>query len=361
MGKVTIDDDYTYKGYRLVIIENDYLKIVVLPEKGADIYQFLDKKNNIDFLWKTPMGLREKVKDIPAGYGNESNFTDSYEGGWQMVFPNGGSSCCYKGVNLEMCGDAQTCSWKYRIIKNGPDCVKVAFETETHRLPFKLQRIMEVRKDESVMKMKEIIQNNSNEPMEYMWGQHIAFEGDLIRDGNWQIRVPCYKVYTNTGALAEQTKPPAGNRKCRLPSNGEFTWPKVTGADGSLVDLSLIPREEDQSCDIAYLHELSKGWYALVNETEELAFHFSWPEEVFPYVWYYQNFKGSFGYPWYGRGNGIALEPITSYPALGLQEAILRENHRVIEAREEIKADFSARVIHGRDQINKYTNGRNQI
>ena len=354
MGPVSVDDDYTYKGFRLVIIENDHLRIVVLPEKGADIYQFIDKRHNVDLLWKTPMGLRERVRDLPPGYGAESNFTDAYEGGWQMVFPNGGSSCSYKGLRLEMCGDAQACSWRYRILEKGPDIAVVAFETEMHRLPYRLRRIIRIDRGAASMQLTEIISNDGQEPLDYMWGQHIAFEGSLLRSGDWQLVVPCSRVGTNTGPMTAKSALPAGARVNRLPTDGEFGWPMVKGADGSDIDLSLFPDDSVKSCDIAYLHELEDGWYALLNKRLRYAFHLSWQRELFPCIWFYQNFNGSFGYPWYGRGNGVALEPISGFPALGLEESMLRGNHMTIQAGEEIRADFHASIVSGHD-IDNYT------
>ena len=345
MGSVYVDDDYTYKGYRLVIVENDYIKIVILPEKGADIYQFIDKKHNADYLWKTPMGLRSQVKPVPAGYGAESQFANTYEGGWQMVFPNGGAACFYKGVNLEMCGDAAVEPWKYRIADPGPDMARVVFETTTHRLPYRLQRVIRVAADKPCMQLDETILNLGREKLDYVWGQHVSFDGALIRKGNWRLDIPCKKLYTNTGSQGAPKQTTPGARKNRLPQNGEFTWPHATGNDGQIIDLSVFPDAEVCACDIAYLHELSQGTFSLINEEKNQGFQLTWNHEQFPYIWYFQNFNGSFGYPWYGRGNGIVLEPITSFPALGLTESINRNNHCVIQAGEKITASFSAQLL----------------
>ena len=41
-----------------------------------------------------------------------------------------------------------------------------------------------------------------------------------------------------------------------------------------------------------------------------------------PYLWYWQEFGASEGYPWYGRHYNIGLEPFSSYPTDGLAEAV---------------------------------------
>ena len=352
MGYARADDDYTYKGYRLVIMENRFIKAVILPQKGADIYQFIDKMHDIDFLWKTPMGLRSQVKPAPAGYGAESHFANTYAGGWQMVFPNGGSSCLYQGINLEMCGDAAQASWSHRILEPGPDAARVEFETELHRLPFKLKRVVSLANDRPGLRLEESITNLGEEPLDYVWGQHVGFEGSLIRDGNWRLRVPCRTVHTNTSPrLKQEGPPPTGQRVNRLPPDGEFTWPLVKDAGGAELDLSRLPDPGIRACDIAYLHDLERGGFALLNQKQEYGFQMTWNRDEFPCVWYYQNFNGSSGYPWYGRGNGIALEPITSYPAFGLAEAMARNNQRVIRAGQTVSAGFSVSVLYGADEL----------
>jgi hypothetical protein len=52
-----ITDDLKYKGYRTLMIENDLIKIGVLLDKGTDLFQFLHKPTDTDFLWRSPQGL----------------------------------------------------------------------------------------------------------------------------------------------------------------------------------------------------------------------------------------------------------------------------------------------------------------
>ncbi len=51
--QTTLDRDVT-----AVVLENDVISATVLPSKGADIYEFISKPDDVDVLWKSPWGLR---------------------------------------------------------------------------------------------------------------------------------------------------------------------------------------------------------------------------------------------------------------------------------------------------------------
>ena len=90
-------------GVRALIMANEYLRITILPDKGADIYSIVYLPEGIDFLWKSPQGLR------PPSQGQLSSdsstaWLEQYEGGWQEIFPNGGDACVYNGVQLNFHG-----------------------------------------------------------------------------------------------------------------------------------------------------------------------------------------------------------------------------------------------------------------
>ncbi|GGD56174.1 DUF5107 domain-containing protein [Paenibacillus nasutitermitis] len=46
-----INDDKEMKTYRMIILENEYLRIEVMPEIGGRIYRAVDKTNNYDFVY----------------------------------------------------------------------------------------------------------------------------------------------------------------------------------------------------------------------------------------------------------------------------------------------------------------------
>lgn len=51
-------------GWTTVVLANELLRVVVLPGKGADIYQLVHLQSDVDFMIKTPWGLE------PSGSAN---------------------------------------------------------------------------------------------------------------------------------------------------------------------------------------------------------------------------------------------------------------------------------------------------
>ena len=51
---VRIDDAWTYHGLRVVKLENEFLTLEVLPERGGNIFRLIDKARDLDLLWESP-------------------------------------------------------------------------------------------------------------------------------------------------------------------------------------------------------------------------------------------------------------------------------------------------------------------
>lgn len=78
--------DYTYKGMRVAFLENELIRVGVLLDKGADIFEFTYKPHDIDFLWQSPIPMRSPF--VATSALAEGNFHDYYYGGWQEVLPS---------------------------------------------------------------------------------------------------------------------------------------------------------------------------------------------------------------------------------------------------------------------------------
>ena len=81
-----VETEITFRGWRMVILENKNLRVSVLPEKGSNIVEFRYKPLDLDIMWESPLGLQSKEWFLATnGGGAQGNFMDYYEGGWQEI------------------------------------------------------------------------------------------------------------------------------------------------------------------------------------------------------------------------------------------------------------------------------------
>ena len=72
--------DVTYQGIRMVILENELLRIGVLAGKGADIIELNYKPRDLDFIWLTPGGVRNPVTYAATSPDDRAVFRDGVDG-----------------------------------------------------------------------------------------------------------------------------------------------------------------------------------------------------------------------------------------------------------------------------------------
>ncbi len=78
-------------GHLAVCLENEQLRVGVLPHKGGDIFEFVHKtaggSEHVQVLMQSPWGLK------PPRHRPPLDFLENYEGGWQELFPNANDAC----------------------------------------------------------------------------------------------------------------------------------------------------------------------------------------------------------------------------------------------------------------------------
>lgn len=297
-----IMDDLSYKGMRTLFLENDLIRVGVLLDKGADIFQFLYKPTDTDFLWRSPQGLVRPDRFNPTRASASGSFLDNYHGGWQEILPGGGPHD-YRGAELGLHGEVTQLGWDFDILRDDPEEISVRLVVECVRTPLRLERVMRLELGKPTLFLEETLTNLCPEEIDFMWGHHPAIGAPFLREGV-RLFVPAEvgEIHAPQFALSSIFEP--GSR---------FHWPIVAAGDRQ-VDLSCVPDENGGFADLMYLSELKGGWYAVLDPQKSLGFGLAWPKEVFPYLWFWQVYGSAPGYPWWDRVYCIALEPWTSIP-----------------------------------------------
>jgi galactose mutarotase-like enzyme len=333
-----ITDDLIYKGLRTLFLENELIRVGILLDKGADIFQFVHKPSDTDFLWRSPQGLINPARFNATIAHPSGAFLDSYHGGWQEILPGGGP-VNYRGADLGLHGEVTNLGWDYDILQDTPDCVAVKLSVSCVRTPFKLERTLRIEQGKPTLFIEETVTNLSPEPQDFMWGHHPAFGAPFLHEGI-RLYIPASKVEVHQPQFA-----PSG----LLEPGSTFEWPLAT-ANGKTIDLSRIPGPEAGFSELLYLKELSAGWYAVLDPERKLGFGLAFDKKVFPHLWFWLVYGKFPGYPWWDRVYCIALEPWTSMPN-SLPAAITSGTQAQLKGGGHLSVSLAATAISGVDAV----------
>lgn len=338
-----INDQITWHGMRALLIQNELLQIVVLVDKGTEIIQFLYKPLDIDFLWHGTNPLRNPALVVPAGGSQATPFQDFWAGGWFETAPNGGPACEYKGAPLGFFAETNNVPWEYRILEDCAERVSVALWIRTSRTPFLLRKTLTLETGKPALYIEEELTNLSDEPMDAMWGHHPVVGAPFL-DESCRISAPACQVEVRHAEDGPDN---------RMGLHQKGPWPIITDREGNPLDLRQVEPASARTMDNCYLSEFNEGWVAVSNPRQNVGFGMAWDPNVFRYVWMWEPFGGGIGYPWFGRIYALALEPWSSYPCEGLQEAIARSTQLQLQPRESLKSWLTAVAFTGHDDVQR--------
>jgi hypothetical protein len=331
----------TLKGLRTVVLENQKLRVTVLVDKGTDIWEFLYKPLDVDFMWRSPILLRDPRHFVPTSSSSWGVWYDYYAGGWQDILPSGGPPSSHKGADFGLHGESSTIPWEFRVLEDRPERVSVVFWVRLYRSPFYVEKRLTLVGHSSVLTIEETVENEASESMALMWGHHPTL-GEAFLDEHCVIDTDARRVLVH---------PKLSFERQRFEPGDEFDWPVGRSRSGEMIDVSRVPAPENNTADMLYLFDFDRGWYAVTNQRLGLGFGMTWPKSVFPYLWFWQVCRGSYGYPWYGRTYNMSLEPFSSCPGGGLAEAVRNNTALWLEAGESVTVQMSAVAYTGRGRV----------
>lgn len=327
-----------YRGLRTVTLENELLRVSFLADKGSDIFEFLHKPTDTDFMWRTPQGVRNPATFVPTVPRPEGNFLDYYEGGWQECLPTGGRGTEYARTTFGIHGEACLIPWDYAILEDDPELIRVRFRVRTYRTPLLVEKTAALAARSGALVLSERLVNEGAEPVDLVWGHHPAFGAPFL-DESCAIDLPGGVV--QTAATGDPVRYEIGSG---------WAWPHVPGLDGEPVDLSRVPPIEARVHEMAFLTELRGSWYAITNRSRQVGFGMVWTADVFRALWLWSVFGGAWGQPWYGRTYNLALEPwTTAHPTLA--EAIGGGTQRTLAPGEALEAEIVAVAYSGLSRV----------
>jgi hypothetical protein len=279
MSKVTAGK---YKDEEAVIIENDKIKVILLPGWGSKLASIVYKPLGRELLWQNPGDVYRKT-----------TYGDCYENGEMSgldeMFPTI-SRCNYEGypwTGAEMPdhGEVWSIPWDYEIEN---DVVKLWVYGV--RFPYKLEKTIFIENDCVYLKYKAT--NLSGFNFDFIWAAHPLFNAFK----GMEFIVPS-EMNTVVNSVAGP----------RLKEYGSFyNFPVAELSDGMEFDLNLVPERNDYGYQKYYFSgKVTDGWCILFNPEASLNIGMRFPKEIVPYLGMWVNEGG------YEGQYNIAPEPAT--------------------------------------------------
>ncbi len=302
-------------GLRAIVLENERIRVTFLAGKGADLVEFNDKRRDLDFAWLAPGGIRNPLALHSTSPDALATFLDVYPGGWQEIFPNAGAGSQWAGAAFGQHGEVSALPWDVEIVADAEDEVAVRFSVRCLKVPCVLTRLVRLRSGVAGIEIEGQVTNESPVPVDAMWGHHITFGKPFL--------VPGSRIQLPEGLTALPHEAAVEDHGRRVANTEPFPWPIGVNAAGDEEDFSIVPPPETAS-ELFYLSGFpgGLGWYEITRPDSGVGMRVEWDASVLPYLWYWQEFGVTRGYPWYGRNYNIGLEPGSSYPTSGLADAV---------------------------------------
>jgi hypothetical protein len=288
-----------------VVLENDRVRVVVLPDKGAEIHQSTDLRTGTDMLFSAGWGLRPPGSEHLPGSGDEE-FMWNYAGGWQELFPSVNEACVYRGERIPFHGEVASLPWEHEVLDGDGDEVRVRFRTDSRVTPFRVERTLGLREGEAELVIDSTVSNRSTEAAHFVWGHHCVVGPPFLEPG-CRLDIPARTIVTQPELWEAET--------ARLEPGRRVPWPLAPLRYGGTVDLREIPGPEVGSHDDLYVTDLDEGWLEVSNPRLRLGFRLEWDHELFRWIVLWQPFGGAVAPPLAGS-YALGIEPWTSNVSL---------------------------------------------
>lgn len=290
MSNLTCASDLTMHGLRVVTLENELLRVVVMPEAGAKIWQITYKPLESDLLWNNP-------SIPPARQPLGALYDDVWSGGWDELFPNDEAGDL-RGLDVPDHGELWTMEWDAEPLQIA-DATGVHLRCVTPLSQVLVEKTLVLRPRSAVLEVTYRFTNQGAVRRPFLWKLHPAF----AVSPHHRIDFPAMTVVRDAdleGTLAGA--PPV------------FPWPFASQGETAL-DLRQVPDESSRALHFFYGTEMAAGWCGVTNQENRLAAALRFDPEVFNNCWLFATYGG-----WRDL-NVAVLEPATGYP-LSLQSML---------------------------------------
>jgi galactose mutarotase-like enzyme len=283
MQELQLNLNNNHHGLRSITLENNFLKLVILPEVGGRVWQITYKPHGADLLWNHP-------HISPQPHALHSSYDDVWSGGWDELFPND-EEAVIDGLRCPDHGEAWTGRWDATpLVYKDEIGVKLTFVTPISS--FRIEKTIVLNQHSKCIHFHHRFTNLGKKAFPFLWKLHPAFHV-----------TPQHKIdFPPMQVSLEDSFP--GTMAGATP---HFEWPYAQ-IGSQEVDLRRVCNPSERQLYFLYGSGMKDGWCALTNTATGLSCGLRFDPTIFRSCWLFASYGG------WNDLNVAVLEPCTGYP-----------------------------------------------
>lgn len=276
-------------------LESQGIELVLDPARGGEV-RSLRPSGGPELLFQAPW---DQGGD-PAPDADERSWTEAWQGGWQLLFPNAGASCEVGARRHGFHGAASLARWE--VERAEPDCADLRW-TDPGGLVARRSVAVEAR----TVRARTEVEHRGSEPAAFVLVEHLIF-GEPLAGPEARVQ------------LAGGTLVPLADEGFRLPGAEVSEWPYARRDDG-VEDWSR--GAEAPVSRFGAVIGVPGRRARVTSAGGDLAVELQW-SETFPNLWFWEEGGGATEAPWLARTSCLGLEPASVPTGEGLARSLER-------------------------------------
>jgi hypothetical protein len=301
----------------MVNLRSESVAVRIDPRHGGEVIDLIDLRSGRQLLGRPPFASDEPC----PGELDETAWTRSYRGGWQLLVPNAGNPCVVDGVAHGFHGRTSTDAWE--IGDHGESAATLFWAGHGLRI----ERSFSLAGDEVAVRSTVTAERTA----ELVWVEHIALGLELL-DPSVEISIPGGQAYE----VSEQTGP-------TRPPEDAGSWPEVRLLDGTFERAERASLTAPRS-RLLIVAGLPEGRVAVHNRDRRQGIELAWDTSWLPHLWMWHEVRTSGG-PWRGLAEMLVIEPASVPHTLGLDAARQSGHAHRLEAGEQRSTEIVIRPL----------------
>ena len=258
-----------YRGEDCLVLENEALRVVILPGRGGNIASFYDKEIKRELLHEC---AQNPLPPVPQNL----FFEDGSCAGIDDMFPNIAAvvyqDAPFEGQNLPDHGEV----WFSPMCCIAEDGA-VTLELMGCCLPFRYQKRFSV--EGRKLQIQYEVVNVAEAPFHYIWAAHPLFAADR----EMQLCLPEEDAGVFDFVI------------CSDPSllDNKFTWPSLISENGQTRDVSHMGELYGLSGKVVNSVPMKAGWCALWDERDRYGIEMQYDAKMLPFLQFWFDLKNT--------------------------------------------------------------------